>query len=286
MWRRKSKAKAKAKAEAKAKAQEQARANAKNSNADGGSGIEVDTSSVLTNNSAPTSPSNFDSNSSLSAVDKVFVGHVRVVTAKRPLSQLLASVFSVPNSFAGYQLGYTCAHNLRWSASISIDASQAQANTLNGGASSGGGGGGSGNDRKETSAHATVANSIPTYANANFQNSNANALNDAESVGVGVGSLANANGSSSSFDQSPVDKRAAIFEGELLKVGANLKVRTQRRAQVFPGLLVYSGAWNAAASNIPLDKAQVGWSVSTCVRSFLLFIFLFFIFFFFFFVVE
>ncbi len=41
------------------------------------------------------------------------------------------------------------------------------------------------------------------------------------------------------------------------KVGQNLRVRTQRHAQVYPGLFVYSGAWNAAASNIPLDNARV-----------------------------
>ena len=59
------------------------------------------------------------------------------------------------------------------------------------------------------------------------------------------------------LEQQAVDKRSVIYEGELYKVGENLRVRTQRRAQVYPGLLVYSGAWNAAASNIPLDSAQV-----------------------------
>ena len=48
-----------------------------------------------------------------------------------------------------------------------------------------------------------------------------------------------------------------IYAGELLKIGEKMKVRTQRQAQVYPGLFVYSGAWNAAASNIPLHNAQI-----------------------------
>ncbi len=48
--------------------------------------------------------------------DLVFEGTVCTVFARTSLSSILASVFSVPNSFGGFQLGYTCAHNLCWPA--------------------------------------------------------------------------------------------------------------------------------------------------------------------------
>jgi len=122
--------------------------------------------------------------SAASEEDKIYYGKVCKVEARKPLSKLLASVFSIPNTFGSYRLGYTCAHNLAW------------------------------NKHGSRNGRAGLA-------------------------------------------RPAIDKRSVIYEGELYKVGEKMKVRTQRRAQVYPGLFVYSGAWNAAASNIPLDNAQV-----------------------------
>lgn len=118
------------------------------------------------------------------ATDTVYTGIVQTVKIRRCSANVLATVFAPQNSFAGFALGYTYAHNLRW--------------------------------RDTTSP--LVGNHI---------------------------------------NYDPTDMRAPIYEGELFKVGENLKVKTQRHAQVFAGLLVYSGAWSGTASNIPLDKAQV-----------------------------
>lgn len=223
---------------------------------------------------------------------RIFYGKVLTVHAHKPLSRLLSSVFAKRNSFAGRQLSYTCAHNLRYwfltelgvclfsifnydVATFIFSKNKNKVYCIH---------------CKDTWIssfsqvsiiwdHVKFAQNIvgikKYVINTKMKDGHVKHFNNMIDV-INVKSdmiewtifaracswtdenyKSDDGASRQRYDQESVDKRSFIFEGELYKVGENLKVRTQRRAQVFPGLLVYSGAWSGSASNIPLDDAQV-----------------------------